>query len=144
MSNGKIMYKDKHMISLTKRTCSCGSFMKHAVCGHILGYIYRHTKLDQECWFGEQYSNLPTEFARNAKSPKEANWTSQHFNNSILIFVCHNKFFVCVITWNNFFFIRVLNDQFRKIVLDIMISMWRRLLSFYVFCMWRCEKKHVW
>ncbi len=38
--------------------CSCGSFMKHAVCGHILGYIYRHTKLGQECWFGEQYSNV--------------------------------------------------------------------------------------
>ena len=47
MSNGKIMYKDKHMISLTKRTCSCGSFMKHAVCGHILAYTYRHTKLDK-------------------------------------------------------------------------------------------------
>jgi len=29
--------------------------------------FFRHTKLDQECWFGEQYSNLPTEFARNAK-----------------------------------------------------------------------------
>jgi len=38
--------------------CSCGSFMKHAVCGHILGYIYRHTKLGQGCWFGEQYSNV--------------------------------------------------------------------------------------
>jgi hypothetical protein len=31
---------------------SIGCFMKHAVCEHILGYIYRHTKLDQECWFG--------------------------------------------------------------------------------------------
>ena len=40
---------------------------KHAVCGHILGYIYRHTKLDQECWFGEQCSNLPTDFSRNTK-----------------------------------------------------------------------------
>jgi hypothetical protein len=72
-SNGKIMYKDKYMISLTKRTCSCGSFMKHAVCGHILAYTYRHTKLDKECWFGEQYSNLPTDFARNAKrgAPKK-------------------------------------------------------------------------
>ena len=46
--------------------CSCGNFMKHAVCGNILAYTYRHTKLDKECWFGEQYSNLPTEFARNA------------------------------------------------------------------------------
>ena len=72
-SNGKTMYKDKYMISLTERTCSCGSFMKHAVCGHILAYTYRHTKLDKECWFGEQYSNLPTEFARNAKrgAPKK-------------------------------------------------------------------------
>ena len=28
---------------------------------------------DKECWFGEQYSNLPTEFARNAKrgAPKK-------------------------------------------------------------------------
>jgi hypothetical protein len=26
--------------------------MKHDVCGHILEYIYRHTKLDQELWFG--------------------------------------------------------------------------------------------
>jgi len=34
---------------------------------HILAYTYRQTKLDQECWFGEQYSNLPAEFARNAK-----------------------------------------------------------------------------
>ena len=24
-SNGKIMYKDKYMISITERTCSCGS-----------------------------------------------------------------------------------------------------------------------
>ena len=32
----KNMYKDKYMISLTERTCSCGSFMKHAVYGHIL------------------------------------------------------------------------------------------------------------
>jgi len=49
----------------------CVRFMKHAVCGHI--FTYRHTKLDQECWFGEQYSNLPTEFARNAKrgAPKK-------------------------------------------------------------------------
>ena len=37
---------------------SIGCFMKHAVCGHILGYIYRHTKLGQGCWFGEQYSNV--------------------------------------------------------------------------------------
>ena len=67
------MYKDKYMISLTERTCSCGSFMKHAVCGHILAYTYWHTKLEKECWFGEQYSNLPTEFARNAKrsAPKK-------------------------------------------------------------------------
>ena len=44
-----------------------------SVCGHILAYTYRHTKLDKECWFGEQYSNLPTEFARNAKrgAPKK-------------------------------------------------------------------------
>ena len=72
-SNGKIIYKDKYMISLTERTCSCGNFMKHAVCGHILAYTYRHTRLDKECWFGEQYSNLPTEFARNAKrgAPKK-------------------------------------------------------------------------
>ena len=61
------------MISLKERTFSCGNFMKHAVCGHILAYTYRHTKLDKECWFGEQYSNLPTEFARNAKrgAPKK-------------------------------------------------------------------------
>ncbi len=28
---------------------------------------------DKECWFGEQYSNLPTEFSRNAKrgAPKK-------------------------------------------------------------------------
>ena len=53
--------------------CSCGNFMKHAVCGNILAYTDRHTKLDKECWFGEQYSNLPTEFARNAKrgAPKK-------------------------------------------------------------------------
>ncbi len=40
--------------------------MKHAVCEHILGYTYRHTKLDQECWFGEQYSNFPTDFGKFA------------------------------------------------------------------------------
>ena len=28
---------------------------------------------DKECWFGEQYSNYPTEFSRNAKrgAPKK-------------------------------------------------------------------------
>ena len=65
--------------------CSCGSFMKHAVCGHILGYIYRHTKLDQECWFG---SVLFVGFIIFYK----------HFNNSTLIFLC-------VIAWIDFFFI---------------------------------------
>ena len=26
----------------------------------------RHTKLDKECWFGEQYSNFPTDFGKFA------------------------------------------------------------------------------
>jgi uncharacterized membrane protein len=57
--------------------------MKHAVCGHILGYIYRHTKLDQECWFG---SVLFVGFIIFYK----------HFNNSTLIVLCVIiNFFVC-------------------------------------------------
>jgi hypothetical protein len=39
--NGEIMYKENYMISLTERILSCVSFMKHAVCGHILGYTFR-------------------------------------------------------------------------------------------------------
>jgi len=52
--------------------CSCVNFMNYAVCGHIL-YIYRHTKLGQECWFGDQYSNLPIDIYRNTKggAPKK-------------------------------------------------------------------------
>jgi len=62
---------------------SIGCFMKHAACGHILGYIYRHTKLDQECWFG---SVLFVGFIIFYK----------HFNNSTLIVLCVIiNFFVC-------------------------------------------------
>ena len=45
------------------------------VCGHILGYIYRHTKLDQECWFGLVWL---VGFIILYK----------HLNNSTLIFLC--------------------------------------------------------
>ena len=83
------MYKEKNMINLTERICGCGSFMKHAVCRHILGYIYRHTKLDQECWFGEQYSNLPTDFSRNTErgAPKKQPRRYKNSEKTFKIFV---------------------------------------------------------
>jgi len=45
------------------------------------GLTYRHIKLDKECWFGEQYSNLPTEFARNAKRSASKKQTGRPKNS---------------------------------------------------------------
>ena len=75
----------------------------------------RHTKLDKECWFGEQYSNFPTDFGKFAnrntkrgalKSEKALSKYkfnhvffiifNKNFNNSTLI-VCVIIHFLCVI-----------------------------------------------
>jgi len=54
-------------------------------------------------------SRVSTRFEEDLNVKKSENvlkyvMTWMTFNNSILIFVCHNKFFVCVITRNNFYF----------------------------------------
>lgn len=60
-------YKDKFNINIRKRWCNCANFLKHAICGHILGYTYRYGYLDDECWFGEKYQNRATDFHYNMK-----------------------------------------------------------------------------
>jgi len=57
--------RDKYIIKTKSRTCSCRYFLKHAVCSHILGFLYKYSV--PENWFGRKYTNAPTDFAHNTK-----------------------------------------------------------------------------
>ena len=79
-----VLLKDKWLINVTKRKCNCRLFLKYAICGHILGYVYKNTKLDSEAWFGPKYVNTVKEFSYNVKrgAKNKQNKTKGRYKNS--------------------------------------------------------------
>ena len=71
-TSNEVLCRDKYIIKIKTRCCSCRYFIKHAVCSHILGFLYKNPSYDSENWFGVKYSGLPTNFAVNTKKePKK-------------------------------------------------------------------------
>lgn len=80
--NDNYLINVKHKISIKHRTCSCGKFLKWAVCGHILGYVYKNPRLDAVHWFGDvKYTNVQVEFNHNMKRGRK-NKKSGRYHNS--------------------------------------------------------------
>ncbi len=73
-------YKNKYEINTKTNSCNCSAFLKNAVCPHILGYIYRHPSLDEQCLFGERYQNKAVDFHHKMKRGAEKKNTGRYKN----------------------------------------------------------------
>jgi hypothetical protein len=62
---GVYLCRDKYIIKIKARSCSCRYFLKEAICSHIFGFVYKNQNLDEERWFGKKYNAAPTDFAHN-------------------------------------------------------------------------------
>jgi hypothetical protein len=60
-----VVHADKYHINLKTKSCNCRYFLKHAVCSHILGYMYK--KYENATWFDEKYTIRETTYVLKIK-----------------------------------------------------------------------------
>ena len=61
------VYKDKYVINRIEKSCTCGYFLKKAICTHALAFSH----LKDLDWFGSAYSNRSNEFCYRTRKGRK-------------------------------------------------------------------------